>query len=132
MPGPFLVLYARLPCLLCEAARQSRSLPESAPLAVASDRVVRDACPISCSRGVRVGEPISRARRLRPALFIVPLEEIDARVLSPLSARFLDILAAHTPTVEPAGPDAAYADFTGGQTPDLAALLDEWGALGTG
>ena len=126
MTSPPTVLYAHLPGLLVLAVRQAGTLASSVPVAVAEGKVVRDVCPLAAPCGVRVGESISRARRLCPALFVVSVEEVDARVLAPLTNRFLDVLAYHTPIVEPDGHDAAYADFSGGPVPHLAIFAQAW------
>lgn len=105
------VLFCRLPGLLARAARQERSGDEAAaPLAVAEGRRVRDACPLARARGVAEGASVLHARRLCPAVLVVPVEGAQAGALT---RSFLDTLADLSPVVEPEGEDAAYAGLSG-------------------
>jgi hypothetical protein len=45
---------------------------------VADGRQVRDVCPSALACGIPPAESVTRARRLCPALLVVPLETIDA------------------------------------------------------
>jgi nucleotidyltransferase/DNA polymerase involved in DNA repair len=124
-----MVLYVRLPGVLAAAIRESRRVPAAVPLAVESERTIRDVCPEAARHGIRVGENALRARRLCPAVWIVAWEGETGNTFS---FRLLDSLASISPTIEPDGPDSAYADLAGGPLPDVGALSNMWSALGTG
>ena len=105
------ILYARLPGLIAQAARcQCSNTNILCPLVVSEGRLVRDACPMALTQGVRIGASVVQARRLCPTLIAITLEQVDA---SALRRRFLDALADLSPIVEPEGLDAAYADMAG-------------------
>ncbi len=108
MISPPTILYVHQPGLLAQAALLFRRLEADSPVAVAEGRVVRDASPAALLTGIRVGESVTRARRLCPMLLVLPVEEVDARELS---HRLWGILSALSPVVEPAGADAAYAQL---------------------
>lgn len=102
-----LILYCRFPQTLVQAAQRQRpSVHRHLPLAVTEGRSVRAICSHAASAGVVVGMSVIKARRLCPALAVVPLEAVDHHAET---SAFLDALADVTPTVEPDGPDAAYA-----------------------
>ena len=64
--------------------------------------------------GVHAGMPLSRARRLCPqATFI----QANFSRYRDASARFMEILAAFSPSIEPLGIDEAYLDVTGYEQP---------------
>ena len=107
-----IILYTRVPGLLAEAARPSRpAVNGHSPLVISEGRLVRDACPLALTQGVKVGASVIQARRLCPTLLAVPLEQVDA---SARRRQFLDALADLSPVVEPDGVDTAYFDMTGG------------------
>jgi DNA polymerase IV len=108
------ILYCHVPGLLARAALLARGLEEeNVPLAVAKGRVVRDASPLARRHGVERSESILRARRLCPALLVVPLAEVDARSLS---SRLWDALADIAGVVEPQVPDAGFVKLHGGES----------------
>ena len=118
------ILYVRQPGLLALAAAQARELPIVLPVAVEEGRLVRDANLTALEMGVRRGESVTRARRLCSLLLVVPLEGIDARLLS---RRLWNVLASISPTVEPDGADAVFATLERGEEArvreKLAALI---------
>lgn len=118
------ILFCRFPGLLAYAIRLQRQAAAEAPLVIAEGRTVRDVCPIAQDRGVRVGASTIQARRLCPTALIVPLDEVHC--LS-LTTRFLDHLADVTPTIEPIGLDAAFADLTGVSLDPILGMLAAWG-----
>ena len=101
------VLYCRIPELLAQAARRAR-LPfePQGPLAVTQGRSVRSVCPLAAHAGIRPAMSTVQARRLCPLLLTVPAEAVSHQADT---SAFLDVLADHSPDVEPDGPDAAYA-----------------------
>jgi DNA polymerase IV len=119
------ILYCQVPGLFARAALLARGLEEKiVPLGVAEDRVIRDASPLAQRHGVRQGESILRARRLCPTLLVVPLGEVDARVLS---SRLWDALADVAGVVEPQGPDAGFVRLYGGES--FSPLLEAFAGL---
>lgn len=114
------ILYCTQPGLLAKA-HASAGL-----VAIAEGKQVRDASPCAHRRGVFRGQSVLRARRLCPALLVVPLEQVEARLLS---QQLYDVLADLSPMVEPAGPDAAFAviepSAQGLVLPRLAACFPE-------
>ena len=114
------ILYCHVPSLLARAALLARGLEEeNVPLAVAEGRVIRDASPLARRHGMQRGESVLRARRLCPALLIVPLGEVDTRGLS---SHLWNALANIAGVVEPQGPDAGFVRLYGGES--LAPLLE--------
>ena len=101
------VIYCRVPGLLALAARRARPETEQCyPLAVTDGRCVRAVCPRAARAGVRPAMSTVQARRLCPLLLTIPAEAVPHQADT---SAFLDILADHSPDVEPDGPDAAYA-----------------------
>lgn len=64
--------------------------------------------------GIHAGMPLSRARRLCPQATFVQANFSRYR---DASARFMQILAAFSPSIEPLGIDEAYLDVTGYEQP---------------
>ncbi len=108
------VLFLRAPGLLAYAARQKIAPPDTVPVVVTDGRQVRDACALSYTHGIQAGQMLTHARRQCPWLLAVSLDEIDKHRIEDLTRRLLlDPLADVTPTIEPEGPDAAWADLQG-------------------
>ncbi len=102
-----LIIYCRLPGLLALSVRASRGEGETqSPLVVSEGRSVRDACSMAQSRGIQTGISVIQARRLCPALLVVPLETVNHQGQT---NTFLDQLADLSPVVEPYAPDAGAA-----------------------
>lgn len=114
------ILYCAQPGLLAKA------YSSAGPVAIAEGKLIRDASPCARHRGVFRGQSVLRARRLCPALLVVPLEQVEARLLS---QQLYDVLADLSPTVEPVGPDAVFAviepSAQGLVLPRLAACFPE-------
>jgi DNA polymerase IV len=91
---------------------------------VAEGRVVRDASPLARRQGLQRGESVLRARRLCPALLVVPFGEVDARSLS---SRLWDDLADIAGVVEPLPPDAGFVRLHGGES--LLPLVEAFAGL---
>ena len=101
-----LVLYCRIPGLLAHAACRGRSPSEArCPLAVTEGRFIRSVCPLAAHAGIKPAMSVVQARRLCPLLLTVIAEAVSHQAET---SAFLDLLADHSPEVEPDGPDAAY------------------------
>ena len=112
------VACVRTPHLMVQVAR--RQVKGSRPLLVCQGETVCDACERAASRGVRVGEPLSRALSRCPDARVVRL---DARRIGEAWQEALEGLAVHTPTVEDARQGVAYLEARG-----LGALYGDEGA----
>ncbi len=111
---PPAILYVCVTGLLSHAARQQAAPRPTVPVVVTAGRLVRDACALSRTHRITDGQLVTHARRLCPWLLAVPLEDIDARRIESLARRLLlGPLSDITPTIEPAGDDSAWADFSG-------------------
>ncbi|MGC4043730.1 MAG: hypothetical protein QM758_07980 [Armatimonas sp.] len=102
-------LYVHQPGLLALAEAQSRQLKSSIPLAISQGRIILDTNTAALQKGIAAGQLITQARRLCPLLLVVPVEELDQRSVRKLSRLLWNTLADLSPTVEPAGPNAAFA-----------------------
>ena len=101
-----LVLYCRVPGLLAHAARQGRPTSGArCPLAVTEGRFIRSVCALAAHAGIKPAMSVIQARRLCPLLLTVAAEAVSHQAET---SAFLDLLADHSPEVEPDGPDAAY------------------------
>lgn len=109
------LLYVHQPGILALAASQSRHLESAQPVAISQGRIVLDANTSAIQKGVATGQPVTQARRLCPLLLIVPVEELDQRIISKLSRQLWNALAHLSPTVEPAGQDSAFATLLPGE-----------------
>ncbi len=102
-----LVIYCRFTETLIRAAvRHTSHGQRHLPLAVTEGRFVRAICSQAATAGIVLGMSVIQARRFCPVLTTVPLEAVDPYAET---SAFLDTLADITLTVEPDGPDAAYA-----------------------
>lgn len=115
------IVYCQLAGLLSYSALSERhdgSKSQAVPVAVAHARTICDVSEQAAATGVQAGQSVTRARRLCPPLYVVPLEEVEYR---PRFRAFLDLLADTTPVVEPVEPQGAFLDLTpveGGGFPD--------------
>jgi nucleotidyltransferase/DNA polymerase involved in DNA repair len=131
MPRTESIVYIALPGLLARVAARERALDgDRQPVAVLEGRQVRDLSPAALRAGLLVGQSALQARRRCPALLALPLETIDPRGAS---EQFYETVAAWTPTVEPHGPDALWAQLPDDAiAPLCAGLADRTPRIGIG
>ena len=126
------ILYCRIPGLLAAAARTAHKGGGAEETFVISDNgTVRDTCLGAYASGVRPAMNVAQARRLCPASLIVPVEDLDVRVMHPLSRIFWNHLAELSPVIEPEGTDAAFAVLEANTLP-VSLPQDIQCLLGTG
>ncbi len=102
------LLTIHVPGMYVLAAREQGYDPD-VPLVVARNDAVLDASPEVIARGVEIGMPMSKARRLAGGVLVA---EEPSTVVA-LHERVWDLLAAHTPLIEVIDYHEAVVDLTG-------------------
>ncbi|MEO2003678.1 MAG: hypothetical protein ABGY41_06235 [Candidatus Poribacteria bacterium] len=102
------ILTIHVPGMYVLAAREGGIEPD-VPLIVTRNETVLDASPEVLERGVEIGMPMRRARRIASGVIVA---EEPSTVVA-LHERVWNILAAHTPLLEVLDYHEAVADLTG-------------------
>lgn len=112
------ILFLQIPNFYVAAERRQEPSRQAEPLVVVQERKVIDVSPEAAEWGVTTASTLSQAQRLCPEVQVI--EFVEERYLS-FHQRVWDVLARHTPRVEPVALAQGFCDLTGllgrGETP---------------